>query len=373
MADEIVKMRRGRTRVILATTAVLLLGACAQNRSGFVQMPADVLDDKIQGGLIGQILGNLNGLPHENKYIHEPGEVRQYVPSLPEGARTDDDTDIEWVYIIEMQRSGEVFLPPERIVELWRAHISDRIWCANRYARGLMELGIEPPLTGRIALNPWSDLNLNTAAIVGSLLYGRGDFVETIRLAFNFGWDADCNAATAGCIVGVMKGRRWIDAQGWQIKDLYRNTCRPGLPTDETITRYGQRLADVARTVILKNGGEEIATTDGRAFRIRTQPAANVEPLPRPLDRLGELRREWLPRLERDLAGGPTDRARAAYMALCLDEAPNLSARNPQEWQAACESFRAYPDVIKNMTKVETPRGQVLRDRAQSIGLLPNR
>ena len=62
--------------------------------------------------MLGQLIGNLNGLPHEMKYIDEPGKVQSYTPSLPDGARTDDDTDLEWVYISEIQRSGEAFLPP---------------------------------------------------------------------------------------------------------------------------------------------------------------------------------------------------------------------------------------------------------------------
>ena len=50
------------------------------------------------------------------------------------------------------------------------------------------------------AMRDKNGYELNSASIVASLLYGRGDFVETLRLAFNFGWDADCNAATAGTI-----------------------------------------------------------------------------------------------------------------------------------------------------------------------------
>ena len=30
------------------------------------------------------------------KYIDEPGNVQEYTPALPDGAWTDDDTDIEW-------------------------------------------------------------------------------------------------------------------------------------------------------------------------------------------------------------------------------------------------------------------------------------
>src|SRR5688500_15384492 len=58
-----------------------------------VTISVDDLADKIRGGLLAQIIGNLNGLPHEMKYIDEPGKVESYSPSLPEGARTDDDTD----------------------------------------------------------------------------------------------------------------------------------------------------------------------------------------------------------------------------------------------------------------------------------------
>ena len=63
------------------------------------------LEDKIRGGMLAQTLGNLNGLPHEFKYIDEPGAVESYTPSLPAGAFTDDDTDIEWVYVHDMSQS----------------------------------------------------------------------------------------------------------------------------------------------------------------------------------------------------------------------------------------------------------------------------
>ena len=93
----------------------------------FVEISAEDLEDKIRGGLLAQLLGNLNGLPHENKYYDESGNVRQYTPALTNGARTDDDTDIEWVYISAMQRDRIVLLGPERITALWKQHINDHI------------------------------------------------------------------------------------------------------------------------------------------------------------------------------------------------------------------------------------------------------
>ena len=57
--------------------------------SQLIEMPAEVLRDKIRGGLLGQILGNLNGLPHEMQYIDQPGNVKEYIPALLEGAEAE--------------------------------------------------------------------------------------------------------------------------------------------------------------------------------------------------------------------------------------------------------------------------------------------
>ena len=130
-------------------------------RETTVAIPAEVLEDKIRGGFLGQVVGDLNGLQHEMKYIAQPGNVQEYTPALPDGAWTDDDTDIEWPYILEIQRTGNLLLPYPRIAELWKKHINRRIWCSHLYLRQLLDLGIEPPLTGRLEINPWADFNLS--------------------------------------------------------------------------------------------------------------------------------------------------------------------------------------------------------------------
>jgi hypothetical protein len=94
-----------------------------------IEIPAATVVDKIRGGLLGQIIGNLNGLQHEFQYNDEPGDVSDFVPSLPEGAFTDDDTDFEWVYIYRMQQKNKMFLSSEEIADLWRESINERIWC----------------------------------------------------------------------------------------------------------------------------------------------------------------------------------------------------------------------------------------------------
>ncbi|HEX3602084.1 MAG TPA: ADP-ribosylglycohydrolase family protein, partial [Lacipirellulaceae bacterium] len=390
----------------------------AQAPSHVIKVNADDLEDRLRGGMLAQVLGNLNGLPHEFKYINSPGKVESYTPSLPDGAYTDDDTDIEWVYLREIVRTREVFLKPAQITSQWKQHINRRIFCANMYARGLMNLGIEPPWTGNIALNPWSDFNisgqfvcesfglmapgmpqtaaklglnythtaidgepaqatqlfttmistacietdldkildaglaavdpkseiadivksvrelhhknpddwkatrrefkkrwqklggvmrerngyeLNTACVIAALLYGNKDFVETLRFAFNFGWDADCDAATAATIIGVMKGRRWMDQQSWDIKDVYRNTTRDDMPNDETLTGLENLVVEAARLTIEKNGGEQFTEKGQRFYRIHTEQPANIEPLSTSADQIAHAKKEFTPTLARDL------------------------------------------------------------------------
>ncbi|MBN1360492.1 MAG: ADP-ribosylglycohydrolase family protein [Sedimentisphaerales bacterium] len=47
---------------------------------------------------------------------------------------------------------------------------------------------------------------LNAVGVIAALLHGQSDYVKTAMAAFNFGWDADNNAATACTITGVLKG-----------------------------------------------------------------------------------------------------------------------------------------------------------------------
>ena len=118
------------------------------------------LADQMKGGLVGQLFGNLNGLEHEMAYIHEPGSVESYTPDLSDGAWTNDDTDIEWVYVYAMEESDRLFLSPEHIMKLWKEHIVERTFFATGYSKRLMEIGIKPPLSGNRVLNPFAEFNI---------------------------------------------------------------------------------------------------------------------------------------------------------------------------------------------------------------------
>jgi hypothetical protein len=479
---------RPRQATILPSILVIC-SLCGITFGATIRMPAEVLRDKIRGGLLGQILGDLNGLPHEMKYIAEPGNVTGYTPSLPQGAWTDDDTDFEWVYIKVMQDEDCLLLSPQRISRLWKERINKRIWCSNQYARQLMGLGIDPPLTGNAVFNPWADFNisgqflcetfgliapampqkaaqiglnytrvaidgepaqttqlftsmialafvqddidallddglvaidpdsaiarivrnvrdwhkkypddwrmtrrllrekyskyngamrdrngyeLNTGSIIAALLYGEGDFVKTLTLAFSFGWDADCNAATAGTIVGVLKGCRWMMAQGWPIVDRYKNTTRENMPSDETITSFADRLIDLAEKVIVEQSGAR-TTEGGRImYQIHVQTPACVRRMESPGEQTAALKERL--RDEIDLAMTalvPKEQlARAAYYAICLDLAPSLRQEHPSQWRSALEALTGYENVVQAVfNHSPTPLGDELRKRAVAAGL----
>jgi hypothetical protein len=475
--------------LLMLFVAVAGSGAPARQSTPQWSISAEVLRDKIRGGLLGQILGDLNGLPHEMKYIAAPGNVAGYAPALPQGAWTDDDTDFEWVYIKTMQDENCLLLPPERISRLWKERINKRIWCSNQYARQLMDLGIDPPLTGTAVLNPWADFNisgqflcetfgliapalprraaeiglnytraaidgepaqttqlftgmialafvedridalldaglaaidpdstisrivkdmrewhaqhaddwhvarrllqekygkhkgemrdrngyeLNTGSIIGALLYGEGDFVKTLTLAFNFGWDADCNAATAGTIVGVMKGYRWMMAQGWPIVDRYKNTTRENMPNDETITSFADRLIDLAERVILEQGGER-TVQDGRVmYRIQVQKPMCVQRMESPEQQTAILKAKLLEEINHAMTV-PVSReqmARAAYYAICLDLASSIRQERPRQWSDALDALGSCENILQAVFyHSPTPRGDELRKKAVAAGL----
>jgi hypothetical protein len=213
---------------------------------------------------------------------------------------------------------------------------------------------------------------LNGASSISALLYGDGDFVETVRAAFNFGWDADNNAAASGAILGVIKGAKWLWSEGWDIKDRFRNTSRDEMPEDETITSYADRLIALAEANIMRRGGSKTKSNGRPVYRIPVEAPANVEPLPDPDREHAALRSELRAEIERGIATGTSsqEKARAAYLAICLDFAPELKQKYPVEWRQAINALRGYPRVLQVMFfESPIPAGERIRQKAMAAGL----
>jgi hypothetical protein len=213
---------------------------------------------------------------------------------------------------------------------------------------------------------------LNTASIIASLLYGRGDLAKTLMTAFNFGWDADCNAATAGTIVGVIRGYRWMMTQGWQIVDRYTNTTREEMPEDETITSFADRLSELAERVITEQGGERAVVNGQAVYRIRLQKPANIEPLPNPAEQVINMRTKMKSEIEAGIAraGTSKEKARAAYLAICLDLARPISQKYPEQWAKALDALNNCWKLVQVLYHHSpVPAGDQLRAKATAAGL----
>jgi ADP-ribosylglycohydrolase len=59
----------------------------------------------------------------------------------------------------------------------------------------------------------WVHTINNAALVAAALIHGNGDFERTICSVVMGGWDADCNGATAGSILGTMMGRGRLPAK----------------------------------------------------------------------------------------------------------------------------------------------------------------
>lgn len=330
------------------------------------------LFDRIYGGWLGMLIGGLEGLPHEFKYLESPREDLPEFIFLPKGARSDDDNDIEWLHLWFIDRTGRLFLPYDQIASLWKENMDQGVWRANRRARELMDQGVIPPQTGDVDLNehawynlagqfcvesyglvtpgmpqtaaalalhyakvsvsheplqagqfwaslvsrafhhrgpleqlleenlvtvdPRSDMaaalrdamawyrqypedwkaarqelhrkwlkdrgwnqnsvTVNGAAVCLALLYGHGDFYQTLRLAMALGYDADCNAATAGTVVGVRWGFRKISAlPQFVMPDRYENRTRPQLPREIAVSEQARLISRLACRSVVEQGG----------------------------------------------------------------------------------------------------------------------
>ena len=165
-------MLRGREyRGILAIGCWLGLGLPAGGaaehaasggvQAGTIELTREQVLDHIRGGWTGMLIGGIEGLVHEFKYIKEPRATLPEYRFLPEGARSDDDNDFEWTHLWYIEREGTLKIGYPRVVEIWKANMNRGLWAANRQARKLMDEGLVPPETANPARNSFAPYNLS--------------------------------------------------------------------------------------------------------------------------------------------------------------------------------------------------------------------
>ncbi len=99
------------------------------------------------------------------------------------------------------------------------------------------------------AVNPWQVCHVlpNAGIIAVALLYGAGDFSQTLQLAAMMGYDADCNVGNVGGIMGAYYGYEylpsyWRDFTHDEILAVVKDWEDPSL---ENLARRVQKVAHV--------------------------------------------------------------------------------------------------------------------------------
>lgn len=124
------------------------------------------------------------------------------------------------------------------------------------------------------------DAKINGAYIVMGLLYGKGDFAQTIIIATRCGQDSDCNPSNAAGILGTVLGRSGIAAEYHAELDRSRRFSHTAYTFDDVLAVCEK----LARQAVLRAGGKiETSSTGEEIWLIPVQ-----EPVPSQLEQCWE-------------------------------------------------------------------------------------
>ena len=128
------------------------------------------------------------------------------------------------------------------------------------YVRYQVEQADGYDMTSRnIRCNGCAASGINYAASIVSLLYGEGDYRETVKIAALAGWDSDNPAATWGGLLGFMHGKDGIEqAFGRTFSDRFNiHRTRGGFPNDgiDTFQAMAERGVFVVDRVVQEEMG----------------------------------------------------------------------------------------------------------------------
>ncbi len=115
----------------------------------------------------------------------------------------------------------------------------------------------------------WIESTVNTGATTLALLYGQGDFKDTVEIAVLAGWDTDCNSATAAGLLGMVKGYSQLPADVMATTDNYDvGDGLVGVSGPSTITGIALTWQSVAEAQIIASGGSITGEGSSRIYHL---------------------------------------------------------------------------------------------------------
>ena len=240
---------------------------------------ADDIDFQIQADFIGLMCP---GMPETAaQYSWEIGHIMNYGDGVYGGAYiaamyalafvSDNPEEIVTKALEVIPDSSRYYRCISNTIALWKKYPNDwqQTWQELESLHGNEDIGC-----GYGVEHPYNiDAALNSAYVVMGLLYGKGDFFQTMDISTRCGQDSDCNPATACGILGTMLGYEKIGDQWTRGMARIENGKFPF--TESTLKEVYDMSFRHAKEMILRNGGR----TTSNSVEIRLQ-----DPTPLPLE-----------------------------------------------------------------------------------------
>jgi hypothetical protein len=168
---------------ILALLVIILLNCIAIAEK---TISATILQDKMRGMWLGQLIGNNAGRATEGWYQAYPNPASSVPWVIKQQWDADDDTDFEYIALHTFETDG-LDCNFQQIFNQWRTHVTiSGIYFANRQAWFLMRDGYLPPQTGSRTYNEhWYSIDSQiTTETLGAVSPGLTQ--QAINLAGKF-------------------------------------------------------------------------------------------------------------------------------------------------------------------------------------------
>ncbi len=130
----------------------------------------------------------------------------------------------------------------------------------------------------------WVESTVNIGMTTLALLYGEGDFQQTVEIAVQGGFDADCNPATAGGLIGLVDGYSGLPADlTTGLSESYEAiSWLDNIDRYRTFTEIVDGLQTAAEAQVLLGGGSITGAGAERTYHLPDDVITPPVELPNP-------------------------------------------------------------------------------------------